>query len=60
MGQQKQKLGLEQEIEYLNFINSLLSKATIAVYRQAISHYMQFINITKASSLIEQDTKTIE
>ncbi|HEY7079172.1 MAG TPA: site-specific integrase [Nitrososphaeraceae archaeon] len=58
--EQKQEQGLEQETEYFNFINSLHSKATIQVYGQAINHFMRFINIDKASSLINQDTKTIE
>ena len=57
---QRQEQGLEGEKEYLNFINSLRSKATIEVYRRAINHYMRFINIDNASSLMKQDTKTIE
>jgi integrase len=51
---------LQTEKEYLNFVNSLRSKATIMVYRHAINHYMRFIDINNASSLIKQDTKTIE
>jgi hypothetical protein len=35
----------EKEKEYLNFINSIRSEATIKVYRLSISHYMRFINI---------------
>lgn len=58
--QQEQKQQLEQETEYLNFINSLRSEATIEAYRRTLNHYMRFININKASSLIKQDTKAIE
>ena len=46
--------------EYLNFINSLRSKATIKVYRLSIYHYMRFIKTSNTSSLLKQDNKTIE
>jgi hypothetical protein len=62
MGQQTQeiRLGLEQEIPYLNFINSLRSKATIKSYRLTINHYMQFQGVSNISSLLKQDNKAIE
>jgi integrase len=62
MGQQTQeiRLGLEQEKPYLNFINSLRSKATIKAYRLTINHYMQFQRVSNISSLLKQDNKAIE
>jgi integrase len=51
---------LQQQQEYLNFINSLRSEATITNYRRALSHYMRFANTTNVSELLKQDNKAIE
>jgi site-specific recombinase XerD len=58
--QQQQQGGVIREKEYLNFINSLRSKATIKVYRLSINNYMRFIKTSNISSLLKQDHKTIE
>ena len=55
---QQQKGGGEKA--YLNFINSLRSKAPVKMYRLSISHYMRFIKANNISSLLKRDNKTIE
>jgi integrase len=50
---------LEQQ-EYLNFINSLRSPATITAYTKALRNYMQFINTTNFSTLLKSSPKEIE
>jgi integrase len=50
---------LQQQQEYLNFINSLRSEATITNYRRALAHYMRFTN-SNVSELLKHDNKAIE
>src|SRR3954453_10847126 len=50
----------EKDKEYLNFINSLRSEATIAMYQFSLRNYLQYIRTNRVSSLVKQDTKTIE
>jgi integrase len=52
-------LQLEQQ-EYLNFINSLRSPATITAYTKALRNYMQFIKTTNFSTLLKSSPKEIE
>ena len=68
-GQQRQRnqgqaheegLDDNREIEYLNFINSLRSKATISMYSFSLRHYMQYIGTDSVSSLIKKDNRAIE
>jgi hypothetical protein len=50
-GQQSQRNPVQdenREIEYLNFINSLRSKATISMYEFSLRHYMQYIETDTA------------
>ena len=49
-----------QQQEYLNFINSLRSQATIVAYSTALKNYMRFIKTTNISALLKQDNKMIE
>ncbi|HEY7573509.1 MAG TPA: tyrosine-type recombinase/integrase [Nitrososphaeraceae archaeon] len=60
--QEQEQQGLQGEKVYLNFINSLHSKATIKVYRVLIIHYIRFMNIksNNISSLLNQDHRIIE
>lgn len=55
---QQQKGGGEKE--WLDFINSLRSKAPVKMYRLSISHYMRFIKANNISSLLKQDNNTKE
>jgi len=48
-----------QQQEYLNFINSLRSQATIFAYSTALKNYMRFIKTTNISALLKQDNKMI-
>jgi integrase len=50
----------EKDREYLNFINSLRSEATIAMYQFSLRNYMQYIRASSVSSLVKQDSKNIE
>ncbi len=50
----------DKETEYLNFINSLRSQATITMYQFSLRHYMQYIKTNSVSSLVKQDGRTIE
>jgi integrase len=50
---------LEQQ-EYLNFINSLHSHATIVTYTNALKDYMRHNQTTNISFLMKQDNKAIE
>jgi site-specific recombinase XerC len=47
-------------IEYLNFINSLRSQATISMYDFSLRHSMQHIRAKDVSSLVKQDSRAIE
>ena len=60
--EQEQLQGLQSEKAYVNFINSLRSKATIKVYRVLIIHYLRFMNIKSSniSTLLNHDARTIE
>lgn len=49
-----------KETEYLNFINSLRSEATITMYQFSLRNYMQYIKTNSASGLVKQDSRTIE
>ena len=57
-GQQDQDNG--KETEYLNFVNSLRSQATITMYQFSLRHYMQYIKANRVAKLVKQDSKTIE
>jgi len=58
-GRQRQQ-SQAKETEYLNFINSLRSEATIAMYQFSLRNYMQYIKTNSVSGLINQDSRTIE
>lgn len=51
---------LQQNKQYLNFINSLHSEATKTSYRRALQYYMKYIKTNTISTLISTDTKAIE
>jgi integrase len=59
-GGQQQNQEKDKETEYLNFINSLRSEATVSIYQFSLGHYMQYIRANRVSSLVKQDKKTIE
>ena len=59
-GQSQQDQDKDKETEYLNFINSLRSKATISMYQFSLRHYMQYIKTNSVSNLVKQDSKAIE
>jgi integrase len=55
--------GQRQELqgqEYLNFINAIHSEETKRLYIRALKHYMRFLKTDNLSSLLKQDTKTLE
>jgi hypothetical protein len=54
---QRQEL---QGQEYLNFINAIHSEETKRLYVRALKHYMRFLKTDNLSSLLRQDTKTLE
>ena len=57
---QDEGLDDNMEIEYLNLINSLRSKATISMYSFSLRHYMQYIGTDSVSSLVKRDNRAIE
>lgn len=59
-GHHNQQQGWAEEREYLNFIDSIRSEATVKVYRLSMDNYMRFIKTSSFSSLLKQDNKTIE